>query len=391
MISPADPLDITLPSPGAAMRALYDFDPGLRFLNHGSFGAVARPVKAVQDQWRLTIDQNPDGFIRDQWPGVYDAARLALGAFVGANPSQLGLVSNATAGTQAAAMAAPLKPGQRILVTNHIYRALRNMLTYVCEIRGTTLEALELPINDQAGDALLTKLEAALVDDVGLLVVDHITSPTALRFPIQQIVKRARAAGVPVLIDGAHGPGFEALQLNNLNADWYVGNGHKWLSAPRGTAFIWCHEKWLDRTETPIISHQYGHGFEPAYQYYGTIDFSAWSTLPAAIEWYRRLEKAGHFTHAQRVLWDQVPKMADALHATMITPTDKTMMAAMLLPARYTPDMMNPLRQVLQRDHDLVAVFVPWGERLIARLSAYSYNEAADYKAYQAAMLSIAP
>ena len=386
-----DPLDIPLPAPGAPMRALYDLDPSLRFLNHGSYGAVAKPIKAVQDQWRLAIDRNPDGFIRDQWPAIWDAARLALGAFVGADPGQLGLVANATAGLQAAAMAAPLKPGQRIVVTSHIYTALHNTLDYVSAFRGTTLQIIDLPASGAAGDQLLEQLEAVLNSDIGLVVLDHITSPTALRLPIEKAIALCRKAGVPVLIDGAHGPGFEPLNLNALQPDWYVGNGHKWLGAPRGTAFIWCHQDWLDRTETPIISHLYGQGFEAAYCRYGTIDFSAWASLPAAIQWYHRLEEAGAFRHARHLMSQHLAPIAAALGAEVITDPAETMMAAMLLPPSYTSDMMNPLQLALQRVHDLVAVFVPWGQRLIARLSTYGYNDMEDFEAYQTAMLSTAP
>ncbi|MEM6904100.1 MAG: aminotransferase, partial [Pseudomonadota bacterium] len=113
-----------IPAPGAAMKALYDLDPAVTFLNHGSYGAVAKPLKDIQRHWAGVIDRNPDQFIRDEWPEIWDQTRAKLGAFVGAKPEQLGLVANATAGLQSAAMAVPIKPGQRILIHSHIYNAL---------------------------------------------------------------------------------------------------------------------------------------------------------------------------------------------------------------------------------------------------------------------------
>ncbi|MEO0391726.1 MAG: aminotransferase class V-fold PLP-dependent enzyme [Pseudomonadota bacterium] len=392
MTTPATTLTtIDLPQPGRDMRALYDLEPGMRFLNHGSYGAVATPIKAVQDDWRRRIEQNPDGFFRDQWPDICQQARQALAAFVGAEPEQLGFVANATMGLQAAAMAVPLKPGQRVITTNHTYPALTNLLRYLCDLRGTTLDIIELPASPQAGTQLLTALESQLDHTVGLVAIDHITSPTALLFPIEAVASLCRQVGVPILIDGAHGPGHVPLNLTTLGADWYVGNGHKWLGAPRGTAFLWCHDKWQDRTQTPAISHGYGRGFAENYTYYGTGDFSAWASLPHVIAWYKRLEDAGHFTTARHILRDQATAIADALDGQSVSAPDAPgLMTAILLPPSYTQAMREPLRQALRTHHNIVSVFTSWGkDRLMARLSSYVYNEAKDFTAYQTAMMSL--
>ena len=375
-------------APGTGMRDHYDLDPALIFLNHGSYGAVAKPLKAAQDRWRLEIDRNPDGFIRDRWPELQRASRTALAAFLDTEAHQIGLVANATSGLQAAAVAAPLKPGQKILIPNQTYPALTNILRHVSALRGTEIVTIDLPSTPESGTYLLDRLETYLADDVGLMVVDHITSPTATRFPVTDVIRICKAQGVPVLVDGAHAPGHVPLNLSELDADWYVGNGHKWLGAPRGTAFIWSHEKWLERTETPVISHNFGKGFEAAYVQYGTIDYSAWASIPDALTWYRKLDQAGAFAHAKTLVATNYAEIADRLEADLITdPDDPGMMAAMLLPRDYTADMAIPLRLALQRDHGIVAVFIPWqGQRLIARLSCYSYSSQNDLDTYLSAV-----
>lgn len=305
-----------IPAPGAAMKALYDLDPEVTFLNHGSYGAVAKPLKDIQRHWAGVIDRNPDQFIRDEWPEIWDQTRAKVAAFVGAKPDQLGLVANATAGLQSAAMAVPIKPGQRILIHSHIYNALGNLMRFIAELRGATIEVIDLPLSTEASEVVEQRISERLGDDVGLVVIDHITSPTAVTFPIERIVAACRSAQVPILIDGAHGPGHRPLELTQLNADWYVGNGHKWLGAPRGTAFIWAHENWLDRTEPPVISHGYQGNFSENFMRYGTIDFSAWSTLTAVLDWYGRLDQAGAFDHACQVLKDGYKQVAETLGAT---------------------------------------------------------------------------
>ncbi|MEM6903324.1 MAG: aminotransferase class V-fold PLP-dependent enzyme, partial [Pseudomonadota bacterium] len=273
------------------------------------------------------------------------------------------------------------KPGQRILIHSHIYNALRNLMRFIAELRGATIEVIDLPLSTEASEVVEQRISERLGDDVGLVVIDHITSPTAVTFPIERIVAACRSAQVPVLIDGAHGPGHRPLELTQLNADWYVGNGHKWLGAPRGTAFIWAHENWLNRTEPPVISHGYQSDFSENFMRHGTIDFSAWSTLTATLDWYGRLDRHGAFTHASAMLKDGYQKTVEALGATPITdPDGQSMMAAMLLPKPWTAEQAEPLRRRLSQDFRIINVPIdlPTGE-LLLRLSAYGYTQASDF------------
>lgn len=374
------------------MKVLYDLDPEVTFLNHGSYGAVAKPLKDVQRHWQNVIDQNPDQFIRDQWPEIWDQSRAKLGEFLNAKPEQLGFVANATAGLQAAALAAPIKQGQRILIHSHIYNALRNQISFVAELRGATVEMIDLPLNTEAAEVMEAELATRLDSDVGLVVIDHISSPTAVTFPIEAITAACRSAGVPVLIDGAHGPGHRDIDLNTLDPDWYVGNGHKWLGAPRGTAFIWANEKWLDATQSPLVSHGYQQGFDANFIRYGTIDFSAWSTVSAVLDCYGRLDQRGAFAHARTILQHDYAEMVSALGATAITKaSDPGMMAAMLLPETWKAEQAEPIRHRLQDNFKIVNVPIPQPNgRLILRLSAYGYTDRADFARLTDAMRTIA-
>jgi len=375
-----------LPPPGSTMRPLYALDPACSFLNHGSYGAVALPLTRHQAAWQALIEANPDHFIRDLWPVAWNKSRQALGQFLGTSGEQIGLVSNATAGLQAAAMAAPLKPGQRILITDHTYTALTNILRHVAALRGAELTVIPVPASPEAGPALLDALDRHLDERVGLAAIDHVTSPTAVRFPIEAVVEKCRAAGVPVLIDGAHGPGQVPLNLDVLGADWYVGNCHKWLGAPRGTAFIWANEARLAATNSPIISHGYGLSFEASYVRYGTMDYSAWSSLPAAIEWHGRLSETSAFSHARQVLDDAYADLLDVLEAEPVTAPGQAgpgMMASMRLPERFTAAMSEPIRLRLLEER-IVGVLPPLTiqgmNRLMLRLSAYAYTSADETK-----------
>jgi isopenicillin-N epimerase len=227
----------------AALRVLdvgaaWPLDPAITFLNHGSCGACPTPVLAAQQAWRDQMEAEPIDFLGRQLPGLLDATRTALADFVGGAADDLGFVPNATAGVNTVLRSLRFRPGDELLATSLEYNASLNALRYAAERDGAevVIAGIPLPLRDPGDvvDAIL----ARVTPRTKLALISHITSPTAVVLPIKDLVRELAAQGVDALVDGAHAPGMVPLSLDALGAAYYTGNGHKWLSAPKGSAFL---------------------------------------------------------------------------------------------------------------------------------------------------------
>jgi isopenicillin-N epimerase len=217
-------------------RSEWLLDPDVTFLNHGSFGATPRAVLAEQARWRERMERHPTGFMSFVLPGALREAAARLATFVGAAAPDLVFVENATAGCNAVLTSIALSAGDEILLTDHGYPAVRKAALHVAARTGARVveAAIQFPIEEPSD--IIATVTARLGPRTRLVVLDHVTSPTAVILPVRELTALCRAAGARVLIDGAHGPGMLPLDIPAIGADWYVGNCHKWLMAPKGSA-----------------------------------------------------------------------------------------------------------------------------------------------------------
>lgn len=257
-------------------------------MNHGSFGATPLSVRQAQNDWRDRMEAQPTRFM-SQLPGLLRAAADRLGAFLGANGPDIAFVDNATTGCNAVLRSLTLLPGDEILVLSHGYGAVRNTVRFVAERAGARITEAPVPFPAFDDTAMVAAVAAALTPRTRLAVIDHITSHSALVLPAARIVTACRAAGVPVLIDGAHAPGQIDVDLTAIGADYYTGNAHKWLCAPKGSAFLWVNPERQAGLHPTTISHGYGDGFLAEFDWTGTRDPSAALSVPAALDFHARL------------------------------------------------------------------------------------------------------
>ena len=270
------------------MRSEWRLDPDFLTVNHGSFGATPLCVRAEQDVWRERMEAQPTRFMA-QLPSLLRATADRLGAFLGAEGRDIALTDNATTGCNAVLRSLALKPGDEILVLSHVYGAVRNTVRFVTERAGARIAEAEVPFPAISDDATVAAVATALTARTRLAVVDHITSHSALVLPAARIVAVCHAAGVPVLVDGAHAPGQIDLNLTALDADFYAGNCHKWLCAPKGSAFLWVRPDRQAALRPTVISHGLGGGFLQEFDWTGTRDPSAALSVPAALDFHERL------------------------------------------------------------------------------------------------------
>lgn len=286
------------PSPLLSRWAL---DPATVFLNHGSFGACPRVVLAAQAALRTELEANPVELLGRGLDVRMAAVRERLGAFLGAAADDLALVPNATHAIATVLRSLPLGPGDEVVVTDHEYRAAVNAVVAATDAAGARVvtAAIPLPLGEDGPELIEAALLGALSERTRLVVISHVTSPTALRLPLERIVPALERSGVPVLVDGAHGPGMLPLALDALGASWYAGNLHKWVCAPKGAGFLHVRRDRQEGIRPLAISHGASDrrpgrsAFRKEFDWTGTADPTPWLAVPAALDAIAALEPGG--------------------------------------------------------------------------------------------------
>lgn len=292
---PGPPLEAPPRSPFAA---LWPLDPEVAYLNHGSFGACPSAVLERQAALRAELEREPVDFLWRRLPGRLARVRDALGAFVGADPADLALVPNATAGVNAVLRSLELRPGDELLTTSHVYPACRRALEYVAVRSGARVVAAGVPFPLGGEDDVVSPVLDAVTPRTRLALLDHVTSPTATVFPVERLVGALRDRGVETLVDGAHAPGMVPLDLDRLGAAYYAGNAHKWLCAPKGAAFLHVRGDLQPTVRPAVISHgcatgDPGSSFRAEFDWTGTSDPTPWLSIPEAIDFLGSLLPGG--------------------------------------------------------------------------------------------------
>ncbi len=211
------------------LQNLFLLDPGVIFLNHGSFGATPRPVFEAYQAWQRRLEAQPVEFLGRELGEHLQAARQALAKYLGAPAEDLVFVPNATTGVNIVARSLPLRFGDEILASDHEYGACEKAWQFVCGKTGAVYRRQEISLPVRSPVEVVEILWQAVTKRTRVIFLSHMTSPTALRLPVEAICQRARAAGIWTVIDGAHAPGQIELDLPEVGADFYTGNCHKWL------------------------------------------------------------------------------------------------------------------------------------------------------------------
>jgi isopenicillin-N epimerase len=237
-----------------ALRSEFLLDPDIVFLNHGSFGACPRPVFASYQAWQRELERQPVEFLGRRLAGLMASARASLASYLGADRDEVVFFPNVTSALNAVARSLPLQSGDEILSSDHEYGALERTWTFVNERRGSQLIVRELPLPLVDPNDVVEAIWAGVTPRTRVLFLSHITSPTAVILPIEPLIERARRAGIWTVIDGAHAPGQVPLDLHALGVDFYGGNCHKWLSAPKGAGFLYARQDVQHLIEPLVVS-----------------------------------------------------------------------------------------------------------------------------------------
>jgi len=278
---------------------LWSLDPDVLHLNHGSFGACPSQILEQQTVLRQQMESNTLRYFEQELPELLETARKALGLFLGAPAQDLVFVDNATTGISTVLSNLDLIAGDRILVTDHGYNACSNAARYFTKRASAEIDLINLPFPGSDTNEFIERILGACTSRTRLLLIDHITSPTALIMPLEEIVPAVQQRGIQVLVDGAHAPGMLPLKLTDLGADYYTGNCHKWMCAPKGTAFLYVKPEHQSNLHPLTISHGMNRPvgdssrFRLEFDWIGTRDLTGFLTLPALIEYMGGISNEG--------------------------------------------------------------------------------------------------
>ncbi len=373
-------------------KALWGLRSDMHFLNHGSFGATPLVVQEEQSRIRARMEAQPIRYFVRHVPVELTHCAGLVAELVGAKAKNLSFVDNATAGVNAVLRSLPVGEGDRMVTLSHVYPAVRNAMQALAAQTGASVVEVRLPC-PVLDDDWLNALDQALLG-ARLAVLDHVTSATGLVLPIQAMIALCRKHGVPVLVDGAHAPGLLPLQIEALGADWYTGNLHKWVCAPKGSAFLWAAPKHQANLQPPVIGHAYGQNWQQAFHTLGTRDYSNWLSIPAVLDFWSGiggLDQAR--AHNNGLALEAEILLREGLGAQVAGPVEmRAAMVALLLPESAgvaSKQGSLELNDRLWQAHRIEVPITPHEGRLWLRISAQLYNDLADYRALLSALQAI--
>jgi isopenicillin-N epimerase len=377
---------------GRNWRAEWALDPAITYLNHGTVGAPPRRVLAAQQAIRDEVEKQPSRFILRETaklnhellrpgPSRMRLAAAQVAEFVGARSEDLAFVDNATTGVNTVLRSIPFAPGDEILVTDHTYGAVAITASHIARQHGATVRTATFPAPGAAPEAYVEAIGAALTPRTRIAVLDHVTSDTALVLPLARMAARCRAAGVPVLVDGAHAPGAIPLDLPSLGVDWYTGNLHKWAWSPRSCAILWASAERQKDLHPLVISWCYGEGFAREFDWVGTRDPSNALAAPEGLAMMRELGLSEVRAYNHHIAWSGAQRLAARWGTEFRTPESMIgTMATLPLPERAGGSREDAARlrdALLFEDHIEIQLHASAG-RLHVRISGQIYNDLAD-------------
>ena len=369
-------------------REQFSLDPRVAYLNHGSFGSVPKIVAQAQREFQMLEESNPNLFFRTTLPKLHDEARAFVAEWLGTTPELFAFVPNASQGVITAASALVTKPRSQIVATSLGYGGVLNGLAEIARRTQSTLRIAEIDFASgaQTADEIADSVFAALTNETTLVVLDQITSETALLLPIDQIVRTIRrvAPNARVVIDAAHAPGMLTPALP-ADFDVWVGNFHKWICAPRASAGLVCRTREIASQITPLApSWDFEAGFPKSFFSQGTDDYSSYLATPHAIKFCESIGADKLDAHNREVLGDAATMLQNHWGTEPVVPVEisSPWMRLIQLPLKKQLSKLecDALTLKISQELKVETVVVPPGDATYVRLSAFIYNELADYE-----------
>jgi isopenicillin-N epimerase len=368
----------------------WTLDRDLAYLNHGGFGAAPISVLTAQQGWRDALERNPTGFLVRQLPDLLADVRAKLAAFLGADPAGLVFIDNATAGMQTVIGQLELGPGDEVVTTDHAYVPVLTQLHQVAAATGAKIRVAQVPVTAAGTSEVVDAIMAETTGQTKYVVIDHVASCSGMVFPVGQIVALCRPRGIGVVIDGAHAAGLLPVDLDGIGADFWVGNLHKWLCAPKASAVLYAAPQWRDGLRPLVASHRFDDGFQAAFDWTGTHDPSSLLAATAAMAFFEKVGWPAVWEHNNDLAVRGAELVAGRLGTA--APGGDGLTAAMRLIQLPEPLGEFDAREIergLLDDYKVVVPITYHGGWQWLRVSAQLYNTIDDYERLASALVAL--
>lgn len=364
------------------LKRQFLLDPLITFLNHGSFGATPKPVFYEYQRWQRELENQPVEFLGRRFYDLMRSARESLAEYLGTDAGNLIYAQNVTIALNIVARSLELGTDDEVLSTNHEYGALDRTWRFLSKERGFTY--INQPVDITLHDAFVESFWRGVTSKTRAIFLSHITSPTATIFPVEKIIQRARERGIITVIDGAHAPGQIPLQLDSLGADFYGGNLHKWLCAPKGAGFLFARPEvqhllkplvvsWGYESETPGDSTFIDH-----HEWWGTRDIAAFLAVPEAIRFQQKQAWVVVRAACHQLAVETWGRIHDLTGLAPLHSDPDTWFAQMIVATLPTDTDLAALKTRLYDEYQIEIPLIAWNERKLIRLSVQGYNSRRD-------------
>ncbi|MBK7453231.1 MAG: aminotransferase class V-fold PLP-dependent enzyme [Anaerolineales bacterium] len=364
------------------LNTYFLLDPSVTFLNHGSFGATPRPVFEEYQRWQVELERQPVEFLGRRFNGLMAESRAALGEYLGSHADNLVYTQNVTVSMNIVARSLDLGAGDEVLASDHEYGAMDRTWRFLAKEHGFTY--INQPVSLVSREAFIDSFWSAVSPRTRVIFLSHITSPTAVIFPLGEIIQRARRAGIITVIDGAHAPGQLSLDLDYFGPDFYGGNLHKWLCAPKGAGFLYARPEMQNLLKPLVVSWGYESlmpgksTFVDHHEWWGTRDVAAFLSVPAAIKFQKDHDWENIRTECHKLVKDAQGRICELtglapLHAR----SDHWF--AQLAAAQLPADTDLPALKIRLYDEFRIEIpLIEWQDKKLIRISVQGYNTEAD-------------
>ena len=361
------------------LKEQFLLNPEITFLNHGSFGACPKPVFEDYQKWQLMLEQEPVRFITETGPEFLNQSKQALADYINCDRDDIVYVTNPSTALNTVIKSLDLKAGDEILTTNQEYGAMDRTWNYYCRKVGAKYihQNISLPLVSKA--QFLKEFWSGLTPNTRIVFISQITSPTALIFPVKEIIDKAKSLGLMTIVDGAHVPAHIPLDLKELDPDVYTGACHKWMLAQKGNSFLYVKKSLQEAIDPLVVSWGYeaefpsGSIFQDYHQYQGTRDFSAFLTTPAALKFLNENNWEERKKECRNLLQHYYPIVAKELNSSVICPVNDAFLGQICSIPIETPDPLE-LKKTLYYTHNIEIPVVSFSGDIYLRISFQAYN-----------------
>ncbi len=374
------------------MKGWFLLDPDITFLNHGSYGACSKPVFKEYQDWQQKLENQPVQFMTNQVYSAMEKSRESMSQFVGCDEKELVFFQNPTTAVTNVIYNLDLKPGDEVLMSNHEYGALVRAWKMWGKKTGVKIIQQDISMPVTTEENFIEDFWTGVTDQTKVIFLSHITSSTALIFPIEKIIKLAKEQNILTIIDGAHVPAHIPLNIHELGCDFYTGACHKWLCAPKGSSFLFVkkeHQDWIK----PVVVSWGKDGDDPTpsefiqnFQWQGTRDMSAFLTIPTAINFYIK-EIKPYQAACKKIIQDTYSEFSSVLNTEPISAGREWL--AQLVAHPLPKNIPSNLKKRLWEEYQIEIPVFEWNGQEFVRVSIQIYNTQKDVDLLMSALRSL--